>query len=527
MTACAKDVGFCAGTHGTNLLLENWNLSSAQMGMYGRLFPPSKGNEADEVLIALASTMNELLPLFEESPTRPKMLHAGYTYLAQFIAHDLTFDPVSNFLKEARPNTLINFRSPRFDLDSVYGGGPLVNPYLYLEDNCRFATASDLPSKGEQDLLRIPGTERAVIADPRNDANLIISQIHLAFLNYHNRVVSESKGSTAIELFNEACRQVRRHYQWIVLQEFLPLIAGRAVVDSVKQCEGYRFEDGQGNIHCCATEQRKYPLLDRNAPFMPIEFSVGAFRFAHSMIRTAYAINSRLPSQILLFDVNEENGKKAFDLRGFRLRPAGMNIEWSRFFSRASQTNPSDSLQLARPIDGLLARPLVAMPREVAQEEGSLGRSLPARDLLKGRAMNLPTGQTIAMALGVPPEFILGQGLPFEITQDGIEGSISNIAGTGLSLDALNTKLRNQTPLWYYVLKEAEVIHKGERLGPVGAILVAEVIIGLLLADDTSFENKEPNWYPKAGQFGCRKDREFVMLDLLDWSAERSRDPSD
>src|SRR5262249_4606722 len=153
---------------------------------------------------------------------------AGFTYLGQFIDHDLTFDPNSKLERENDPDALVDFRTPRLDLDSLYGDGPADNPFLYQDDGVHFLLG--LNQAFEEDLPRNSAeARRALIGDPRNDENLIVSQLHLAFLKYHNRVVDALRAIrpelSGEKLFGEARRIVRWHYQWIVIHEFLRAIA--------------------------------------------------------------------------------------------------------------------------------------------------------------------------------------------------------------------------------------------------------------------------------------------------------------
>src|SRR5262249_53274304 len=127
-------------------------------------------------------------------PSHP-IIAAGYTYLGQFIDHDLTFDPVSSLQRENDPNALVDFRTPRFDLDCVYGRGPDDQPYLYQHDGVRMPLGRPLPGNNDDPNTRdVPrnspdaGPKRALIGDPRNDENVIVSQLQGVFLRFHNRV---------------------------------------------------------------------------------------------------------------------------------------------------------------------------------------------------------------------------------------------------------------------------------------------------------------------------------------------------
>ena len=100
------------------------------------LLPESADTPAQ--LKALGQTMEDVGRPEELGPEDPdagdSSVAAVYTYFGQFVDHDITFDPVSSLERLNDPDALVNFRTPRFDLDSVYGRGPLDEPFLY-DDN--------------------------------------------------------------------------------------------------------------------------------------------------------------------------------------------------------------------------------------------------------------------------------------------------------------------------------------------------------------------------------------------------------
>src|SRR5262249_39021194 len=177
-----------------------------------------------------------------------------------------------------------NFRTPRLDLECVYGAGPVGQPYLYdVHDPDKLliglsqSPVGDLP-RNEQGL--------ALIGDARNDTHLFISQLHLAFLHFHNRVVDNLRrdGVKAAEIFDRAAQTVRRHYQWIVVHEFLPLTVG----------EDLMLELLDSGPRICRFEDR---------PFIPVEFSDAAYRFGHAQIRDKYDVNDGLRDAPLFPDL--------------------------------------------------------------------------------------------------------------------------------------------------------------------------------------------------------------------------------
>jgi hypothetical protein len=157
---------------------------------------------------------------------------AGTTFMGQFMDHDMTFDIGSALGVAMEPRTATNGRTPSFDLDSMYGGGPTASPQLYEADRARLRVESG----GRFEDLPRTSDNTAIIADPRNDEHAIIAGLHAAFLLFHNRAVEVARGSgpsRPAELFAQARRLTTWHYQWMVLHEFLPLFVGQGLVDDI------------------------------------------------------------------------------------------------------------------------------------------------------------------------------------------------------------------------------------------------------------------------------------------------------
>ncbi|MGP3914203.1 peroxidase family protein [Nonomuraea sp. 10N515B] len=395
---------------------------------------------------------------------------AGITFLGQFIDHDLTFDETSPLGVPTAPEQSPNTRTPGLDLDTVYGGGPTADPQYYNpSDPAKFR----LESGGRfEDLPRLPN-RRAIIPDPRNDENLMISGLHAAFLLFHNRVVDHLRASGQTgKVFEAARQQVRWHYQWIILREFLPLIIGPAVVNDIL-ANGRRFyRPAQGQ------------------QFIPVEFQGAAYRFGHSQVRPSYRANlagnaDNTPFFGFVFDPAGQGQADPVDLRGEARAPRRF-IGWQTFFDFGDgQVRPN------KRIDTKISTPLFNLPL-IAIPSGDAPTALPQRNLLRHITWSIPSGQNIARAVGV--QALESQHFP-ELQQ----------FGHGLPAS---------TPLWYYVLKEAEVLAGGVRLAGVGARIVGEVFIGLLQLDPSSFLRTNPSWRPtlprRTGGTG-----DFRMVDLL------------
>ena len=397
---------------------------------------------------------------------------AGTTFFGQFLDHDVTFDTSSRMGKPTAPQSATNGRTPALDLDSVYGAGPVGSPQLYEPgDRAKFRVESG----GQFEDLPRMGDLAAVVADPRNDENLIISGLQCAFLLAHNAAVDRVRaaGETdSAEAFAEARRIVTWHYQWMVLHEFLPMVVGQGMVDDVL-----------ANGRRCYT-----PAPGR--PFIPVEFQGAAYRMGHSMVRPSYRANlagdGGNPFFAMVFDAAHSDEADPPDLTGGHRAPRRF-IGWQTFFDFGDgQVRPN------KMIDTKLSSPLFALPlRSIASRDQPV--VLPQRTLLRHVTWQLPSGQRIAREMGAP---VLAP------------ADLGELAAYGLGLET-------NTPLWYYVLKEAELQAGGRRLGPVGGRIVAEVLIGLLQTDPASYLVQSPAWTPTLPRRDGGAGGPFGMADFL------------
>ena len=430
---------------------------------FGRMF-----GEGPELDLAVAETIARAMIAKPGSFNPNPRIPAGYTYFGQFVDHDLTFDPSSTLGRRNVPELLPDFRTPRFDLDSLYGSGPMDQPFLYDWSTRRHRGVKmlvgrnpDGPEFAPEDLPRNQ-QGRALIGDARNDENVVVSQLHLLFIRFHNKVVDLVRhehphlGSTA--LFERAQELVRWHYQWIVRHEFLPLIVGPDVAD---------------------TEPTHFTWDEHEGPFMPVEFSVAAFRFGHSMVRDDYKLNGNP-------NVPTLKPRIPFGptLAGFRRLPRGLEIEWKHFFF----IDPDTFAQRSMRIDPTLGRQLAHLPPDDA--------SLSFLNLRRGSALRLASGGDVADAMGIP-----------RLSHDEL------LAPLPANVDErVREVVLEQTPLWYYLLCEANAPGRnGVRLGPTGGRIVAEVVNGLLEADPRSYVH-DPQWRPTLSK---HPDRSFKMADLI------------
>ena len=471
--------------HGQDLRgleLENVTQSPLFEGRFGRMFRRLRTFQfEDDELDALAESMRSDAGASTDNPTIP----AGYTYFGQFIDHDITFDPVSSLDRQNDPDALTNFRTPRFDLDSVYGRGPLDDPFLY-DDNTfgRLLTGKgqDIATRqptGEDDLQRnSQGT--AMIGDPRNDENIIVSQLHLAFIKFHNRVLEQVTAAgrhRERQAFEEAQRIVRWHYQWVVVDDFLRRTVGTDVLGEILIPPDPEKPNDVPQI-----KTRFY--RPRQQPYLPVEFSVAAFRFGHSQVRENYRINDVVP-ELPIFAQTEEPGELE-DFHGGRHLPAQWTVDWSFFFDTAGE---GSSTQKSLMIDTKLAPGLFKLPGAPPDLE-----SLARRNLKRGRAFALPSGRRVARAMLETP----------------------------LTREQLG--FNHPAPLWFYILREAELTREGGQcLGRVGGRVVAEVLLGLLAGDPLSYASVEPEWNPLSADEEDDRvripdgdgDGRFTIVDIL------------
>jgi hypothetical protein len=474
-------------------------------GRFTRLFPHLPGarfTQADLRLLAdvmIAPPEPESVPETEQDPEENPGMPAAYTYLGQFVDHDLTFDPTSQLresLTKAQLQALVDFRTPRFDLDNLYGRGPDDQPYMYEKDGIHMLLGE--PMSGDPfdpDAVQLPRgpNGRALIGDPRDDENRIVAQLHAIFLRFHNKV-ADLVGKYAS--FQEVRRQVQWHYQWILVNDFLPTILEEQTYKSVFP----------GPYRCVRTIPR---LREVDLELMPVEFSVAAYRFGHSTVRSRYRLNPAIERPIF----SNALGDTA-DLGGFRPIPANWTIDWQFFIDLDHRAGPAaggplpgsvaGKPQLAYKIDTSLVHPLGNLPARIATDPSSLAR----RNLERGATFQLPSGQNVAMALGLPPiadeELMIGKatlGSPKRLITEVASGFAGN------------------APLWAYILSEAQVTSWKNadpgpandatpiKLGPVGGRLVAEVFASLLRGDPASYLYAEPKFVPikdftHGGRFG-------------------------
>jgi hypothetical protein len=375
-------------------------------------------------------------------------IEAGQPFFGQYLAHDLTADR-SPLRVHGDITTLRNARTPRANLEALYGAGPVGSPYLFDQAD----PAKLLLGVGGRDL---PRNQQgiALIGDPRNDVHAFMTGLQVAFIRAHNRLVDRLRvdGVPEPELFDDARRALIWHYQWVILNDFLPNLVGEAMMASVLE-DGLRF----------------YHITDE--PFIPVEFADAAYRYGHSQIKGDYQLRRGGPRYPVFPD-----------LAGFRPLSSERVIDWSLLFDVAG----CPPAQRAKPIDGQLPASLIRLPESITGTvEVSAYRSLAARDLQRGMGTGLPSGESVARAIGA-----------------------RTLSRQELALGDWD----DETPLWLYILREAAVRSGGDHLGEVGGRIVAEVIVGIIRTDPESYLTNDPSWRPTLPSHDPGR---FKIRDLL------------
>jgi Animal haem peroxidase len=364
-------------------------------------------------------------------PGKTSSTAAGWPFFGQFVAHDITADR-SPIADHADLESVRNFRTPRANLEAVYGGGPVGSPYLYSRDD---------PAKL---LLGVDGRDvprnqegLALIGDPRNDVHLFVNQLHLLWLRVHNLLVDRLRedGVPEADVFDEARRAALWHYQWLILHDFLPTTVGHELALELLE-DGPRFYRPDGEIT------------------IPLEFADAAYRYGHGQIRETYVVDDGL--RLPLFP----------DLMGFQ--PVAHDLDWATVFDLPDRPHA----QRSRRLDGSLPQSLIHLPVQITGDVSEDAyHSLAARDLQRGLATGLPSGEAVARAIGAEP----------------LSAHEVGLAANGWT---------GETPLWFYLLRESDMRADGSRLGPVGGRIVGEVLVALIDADSESYRAIDREWQP-------------------------------
>ena len=441
----------------------------------------ARGPQTIHYLQELGKVMADTATTSDSQPELDSSIDSVHTYLGQFIDHDITArtDRETDFSKIIPPENirpkktdevvqnLRNGRRPQLDLDSVFGEGPsFTSAYSAQADHLYNNSSLEMFINERSDFIDLrrdkinvgePGEikydYRARIADARNDENLMVSQLHAAFIKTFNKISKALEpGLSNQETFCQSRRLVRWAYQYIVINDYLKAVCLPSVVSNILYNGPFFY--------------------NTSIPFMPIEFSVAGFRFGHSMIRPFYTIKDGAtpknimkllgPSMSELIDSAEEELK------------AENIIHWSQFV----KMNGTEPINKARKIGPFVAKGLFDLSPVGATPPPSVLASLTQRNLLRGYLLSVPSGQSIAEAMRVEP-------MRHKELVDGLNEEQKCVM--------YDSGFTARTPLWYYILQEAKVQADGNSLGYVGSMLVAETLIGMVKGDFNSYLNNMDN----------------------------------
>ena len=559
---------------GNNRGLEAGALPGVPFGRFGRMFDQQGDFLDDDCLMEIAKAMirhDTPKPISEsdeidENPTIP----AGYTYFGQFIDHDITLDPTPLNARSVDVEALEDFRSPALDLDNVYGRGPDDQPYMYAGSSGKFALgdAIALPPPGsfsagavftKFDVLRLGvrtasggavQLRPAVLGDKRNDENRLVAQIQETLIAFHNKVIdtpsmiarATPQPDDPVFRFRAAVDIVRWHYQWLVVNDYLDKrILKPGVLARVLNPGG-------------TPRLTNYLKTEAKYPYLPVEFSGAAFRLGHSMVRPSYALNEFVGSVVLAagrvptFSDADKKGGGVIDpranLNGFGIEiPDAWGLDWRFFFDGIPDLPDAGSFKVPQPsyrLDANLAEPLEKLP-EFFDAADSRQRHLAFRNLKRGvQNLRLASGEQVADALGVSPadrvpaDRMWAAGSRFydpgaAPLPDLEETTAARAAAAAFCRDK-GAKLEGNTPLWYYILREAEYFGVeraaeagagrscgGQHLGVVGSEIVAQTLIGLLWLDDNAYINRMPGFQPFPELLDGGQAADFTLGKLFKW----------
>ncbi|MDJ0637686.1 MAG: heme peroxidase family protein [Paracoccaceae bacterium] len=525
---------YCQPVHGgpTGPYSNVYQFSGDACHSFDYYFPDTDAQAKDPTRVAALDALG--LAMIQQDPAKGanSTLPPVLTYFGQFIDHDITAgtdrDGAGEIIDDPdlapRPRDEVrsekrNMRSGRLDLDSLYGGLPDGVPQspadkafldklveamrsrtfpgqmrIAFYDNDGEDIGVPLPTDRAGDVLRLgaliksglvteaeiqglsdgmrkmftidddttPNPTRAIIGDARNDENLIVAQFHLVFLRLHNRLVQRRPGHVSkSEAFEWARQRTRWIYQWLVINDYLRRLCPHQALDDILAAGPGLYENFRNSSGC----------IDEKLP-LPLEFSAAAFRFGHSMVRDAYDWNTFFGTETthpqilplagfdLLFAFT---GSGELGRRGTDQLPANWGADWERMVFAGDGAPPTE---FARKIDTHLALELGSLPDGMA---GTIMAHLAQRNLRRGHLLNLPSAQSCAHELGITP----------------LSGA--ELGGGDLGQVLADGDLIDHTPLWYYVLREAEVTRDGQGLGPLGTQLVAQTLLGLVVSDPASY----------------------------------------
>ena len=444
------------------------NQHANQMGSSFLLFrnlPPAE--HLDQDLVNMADVMAARLPGTSDIP-------AGYTYFGQMVAHDMSRLSDSQFAP--RP------ASPSLDLDSLYGDG-FYDPRVFLDRTTgKFGIGKTYPKGASEDLPR-DGCGIPRIPDLRNDDNLLLGQMHLAWMNIHNDFCDKVRYLPAQDAFESARKNTIILFQYLVLNDFLNQICHPDV---------YQYIVKEDNAFLLSS------LVGQRAA-IPLEVALAGFRFGHSMVRSNYALST---GSFSLSKILAHTGSRG--LAGLPRLSDDAAVDWRLFFN----TGRKSALNKAKFISPSVSHHLAHLD--------AIADPLALRNLRRGLSMGLPSGQAVAtevrrLMLEQNPE--LGEKINVFESADFADGKYFEPRDKKVEMKLLKKRtMKDNIPLWYYLLAEDWLDNpnqsdRGNQLGMVGSLLVAETLVSVAKGSKYSL-------YSEAGQERLAMVRRHYPHDL-------------
>ncbi|MEC3863158.1 peroxidase family protein [Mesobacterium sp. TK19101] len=480
---------------------------------FGRMFAPAK---APPMILKQSTSvrLGQHMTSRSEAERTDTDVPAGYTYLGQFIDHDITRDvtepsqegdeAATDAIEATTDEALLQGRSPSLDLDSVYGTLTGAKPEFMNGFRFIVGPTSGSPgagASGKSILADLPRrNQKAQIGDDRNDENLAVAQTHLMFLQFHNAVADTlaeaNPGSAPSTIVTAARDLVTRHYQHIVLHDYLPRILDAGVYDDII-VKGNRKVLAQG---------------PGETAFMPLEFSVAGYRLGHSQVREEYEWNVNFSTggavvpRPARFDQIFRFSGGSGDFAGLPTLPTNWVADFRRLYDLSGRAFPNlagsveGPLNMTKALDPYIAPALGILP---GMPVGL--NNLAMLNLRRGGMRGLPSGQDVSRAL--PSVRMLTKTQMQSVLDPAFRQTMESLM------------LYERTPLWLYILIEAAVVNDGRRLGPLGSTIVADTFLTLVLTSRTSILAPGAHWTPDQAQAALGTAAPIATVaDLLTWT---------
>jgi hypothetical protein len=437
---------------------------------------------------------------------------AAYTYLGQFLAHELTVHHPTGSGPQSAAASVID---SAIDLKTIFlrpFDFPRVPPkHVHEVEGLALGktivnSGKTYPGSGLDDVPRMPDGS-AMLFERRNDQNLAVSQTHVAVTRFAQammRILGESGQQ------DDPQATVIRYFQSVVLQDYLPRIVDPETYEDVMR---------HGRVYVAPSGG----AVDPEPFYVDIAFSTAIFRFGHTMVRDDYApwntddpnltVPSALASDLL-----------GFSFAGGALTDGRLLQSWTTDWDHLLGVPGKEPIK-AREIGTSLSKDLFCLPNHLFKPSNldqpclgseALNINLARRTLMAGGLLGLPTGQTLAKLV---QEKLEAAGSPCRIpilAPEALDIPCNPEATAIMREGDAGSRFVDQTPLWVYILREAAVCGAGNRLGPLGSRFVAETLSAAVEASGSGMICKgirQP--FDADPIFGGRSKDKFDYADLV------------